>query len=326
MAGPEFDAATVPVITKMPAPMMTPTPKTIRSRTPRFFFSWCSGSSVSAMDCSTDLVRNRLMPSNLFRPARPATRAPAHPTLVRRRPDRRSAGSACRPCAPARRARAAGPSASTSSGSRRTAHRLEQEPQHRPRRRSRRRTRTPTRRCRSWPRTAAPLNVVVGRQLGETVLGRRQRRPGQHPVLGGERPHRDVLGDALAQPGRYAVGAARRRATWVSSWRISRPRAGPFASSIRGLSRNRVSAVSVPVRAGGHRERDGVEGQRVAARHVLQPGQEGRGRTARRRPPGLPVVGHPGRRPRRSRSRRRRPRRRRTARCRRRRSPSTPLP
>ena len=54
-------AATVPVITKMPAPMMTPTPKTIRSRTPRFFLSRCSGSSVSAMDCSTDFVRKRLL-------------------------------------------------------------------------------------------------------------------------------------------------------------------------------------------------------------------------------------------------------------------------
>ena len=39
MAGPEFEAATVPVSTKIPAPMMTPTPKTTRSSAPRFFFS-----------------------------------------------------------------------------------------------------------------------------------------------------------------------------------------------------------------------------------------------------------------------------------------------
>ncbi len=59
--GPALLAATVPVMTKMPAPMMTPTPKTMRSRTPRSFFSWCSGSWVSAMDCSTDFVRNTFM-------------------------------------------------------------------------------------------------------------------------------------------------------------------------------------------------------------------------------------------------------------------------
>src|SRR5687768_16878618 len=70
IAGPELVLATVPVTTKMPAPMITPTPKMTRSRTPRFFFSRCSGSSVSAMDCSTDLVRNTFMQSNLCDPAR----------------------------------------------------------------------------------------------------------------------------------------------------------------------------------------------------------------------------------------------------------------
>ena len=60
-AGPALDAATVPVSTKMPAPMMTPTPKTVRSSVPRLFFSRCSGSSVSAIDCSTDLVRKTSM-------------------------------------------------------------------------------------------------------------------------------------------------------------------------------------------------------------------------------------------------------------------------
>ena len=65
MAGPALDAATVPVSTKIPAPMITPTPKTTRSRACRFFRSWWSGSSVSAMDCSTDFVRNTFMAQHL---------------------------------------------------------------------------------------------------------------------------------------------------------------------------------------------------------------------------------------------------------------------
>ncbi len=40
----------------MPVPMMTPTPKTVRSRAERDFLSECSGSSVSRMDCSTFFV------------------------------------------------------------------------------------------------------------------------------------------------------------------------------------------------------------------------------------------------------------------------------
>jgi hypothetical protein len=57
MAGPALVAAAMPVSTKMPVPMMTPMPKTVRSRADRSFLSWCSGSSVSRIDCSTDLVR-----------------------------------------------------------------------------------------------------------------------------------------------------------------------------------------------------------------------------------------------------------------------------
>ena len=60
MAGPAMVAAARPVSVKIPAPMMTPTPKTVRSSAVRFFLSWYSGSSVSAMDCSTLLVRRTL--------------------------------------------------------------------------------------------------------------------------------------------------------------------------------------------------------------------------------------------------------------------------
>src|SRR5687768_1693752 len=41
----------------MPVPMITPTPKTVRSRPDRCFFSRCSGSSVSRIESSTDLIR-----------------------------------------------------------------------------------------------------------------------------------------------------------------------------------------------------------------------------------------------------------------------------
>ena len=40
----------------MPAPMMTPMPKTVRSTAVSLFLSWYSGSSVSRIDCSIDLV------------------------------------------------------------------------------------------------------------------------------------------------------------------------------------------------------------------------------------------------------------------------------
>jgi hypothetical protein len=57
MAGPAKFAAATPVRTKMPVPMITPMPKTMRSIGPSAFLSSNSGSSVSRMDCSIDLVR-----------------------------------------------------------------------------------------------------------------------------------------------------------------------------------------------------------------------------------------------------------------------------
>lgn len=63
MAGPAYCAAARPVRVKMPAPMMTPMPKTVRSTAVRFFLSWYSSSTVSAMDASIDFVRNRLIRS-----------------------------------------------------------------------------------------------------------------------------------------------------------------------------------------------------------------------------------------------------------------------
>ena len=50
-----------PVSVKIPAPMMTPMPKTVRSRALRVRFSWWSASSAEAIDASIDLVRNTLM-------------------------------------------------------------------------------------------------------------------------------------------------------------------------------------------------------------------------------------------------------------------------
>ena len=55
--GPATVLATTPVSTKMPVPMMTPTPKTVRSSAERCRRSLCSGSSVSRMESSTDLIR-----------------------------------------------------------------------------------------------------------------------------------------------------------------------------------------------------------------------------------------------------------------------------
>src|SRR4051794_7214648 len=56
-AGPVTSPATRAVMVKIPAPMRTATPNTMRSRVPSSRRSLVSGSSVSAMDCSTDLVR-----------------------------------------------------------------------------------------------------------------------------------------------------------------------------------------------------------------------------------------------------------------------------
>ena len=61
IAGPAKAWAAFPVTVKMPAPMMTPIPKTVRSSALSRFLSWYSGSSVSWIDCSIDLVRNTLM-------------------------------------------------------------------------------------------------------------------------------------------------------------------------------------------------------------------------------------------------------------------------
>src|SRR5512139_3673426 len=57
IAGPVRLAAVEAVIVKMPAPITTDTPKTVRSRQLRSRRSLVSGSSVSAIDCSTVLVR-----------------------------------------------------------------------------------------------------------------------------------------------------------------------------------------------------------------------------------------------------------------------------
>src|SRR5687768_9189872 len=70
-AGPALVAAAIPVSTKMPVPMMTPIPNTVRSQADRSFLSWCSDSSVSLIDCSIDLVHSTPMspspPSPLVR-------------------------------------------------------------------------------------------------------------------------------------------------------------------------------------------------------------------------------------------------------------------
>ncbi len=65
VAGPALFRAAMPVRTKMPVPMMTPTPNTVRSQAESDFRSACSGSSVSRMDCSTVLVRKGLFRSLL---------------------------------------------------------------------------------------------------------------------------------------------------------------------------------------------------------------------------------------------------------------------
>src|SRR5690349_20867721 len=57
--GPATLPAVRAVSVKMPAPKTTATPKTVRSQAVRSLRSFESGSSVSRMDCSTDLVRNR---------------------------------------------------------------------------------------------------------------------------------------------------------------------------------------------------------------------------------------------------------------------------
>jgi hypothetical protein len=60
-AGPALVAAAMPVSTKIPVPMITPMPKTVRSQAERSFLSWCSDSSVSLIDSWIDFVRSRSM-------------------------------------------------------------------------------------------------------------------------------------------------------------------------------------------------------------------------------------------------------------------------
>src|SRR5688572_2165867 len=92
-AGPDWVCATTPVTTKMPAPMMTPTPKTVRSSPDRLFLSRCSGSSVSRIESSTDLTRR--IPAATASPFVDRLRGPARrradplPGSVARVPDRR---------------------------------------------------------------------------------------------------------------------------------------------------------------------------------------------------------------------------------------------
>jgi hypothetical protein len=70
IAGPVMLPAVDAVIVKIPAPMTTETPKTVRSHHVRSLRSRVSGSSVSAIDCSTDFVRHR-----------PATHPPGPPLV-----------------------------------------------------------------------------------------------------------------------------------------------------------------------------------------------------------------------------------------------------
>src|SRR5271166_202881 len=59
IAGPVISPAVDAVTVKMPAPITTDTPNTARCHQLRSLRSWLPGSSVSAIDCSTDLVRHR---------------------------------------------------------------------------------------------------------------------------------------------------------------------------------------------------------------------------------------------------------------------------
>ncbi len=61
IAGPVMLPAVVAVTVKMPAPTTTETPKMVRSHQVKSLRSRVPGSSVSAIDCSTDLVRHLLI-------------------------------------------------------------------------------------------------------------------------------------------------------------------------------------------------------------------------------------------------------------------------
>src|ERR1700712_2940465 len=64
-AGPAVVAAARAVSVKMPAPITTATPKTVRSNAESERLSLWPGSSVSLMDCSTDFVRQMLPPMTI---------------------------------------------------------------------------------------------------------------------------------------------------------------------------------------------------------------------------------------------------------------------
>src|SRR3954453_16227369 len=57
IAGPASPIAS-PMITKMPVPMMAPSPSAVRSSAPTARSSWCSASSVSPTSASTGFVTN----------------------------------------------------------------------------------------------------------------------------------------------------------------------------------------------------------------------------------------------------------------------------
>src|ERR1700735_1560688 len=59
IAGPVMSPAVEAVTVKMPAPITTDTPNTQRCHQLKSLRSWVPGSSVSAIDCSIDLVRPR---------------------------------------------------------------------------------------------------------------------------------------------------------------------------------------------------------------------------------------------------------------------------
>src|ERR1700742_3488418 len=59
IAGPVMSPAVDAVTVKIPAPITTDTPKTHRCHQLRSLRSWVPGSSVSAIDCSIDLIRQR---------------------------------------------------------------------------------------------------------------------------------------------------------------------------------------------------------------------------------------------------------------------------
>src|SRR5688572_11915488 len=85
-AGPDWVCATTPVTTKIPAPMITPTPNTVRSSPDRLFLSRCSGSSVSRIESSTDFTLR--VPAATASPIRRYRLVPL-PGSVARAPGRR---------------------------------------------------------------------------------------------------------------------------------------------------------------------------------------------------------------------------------------------